>query len=184
MYKIVFVYGSLMGGFANHRIISNSKFWFLGHYKVKGTLYSIADIYPALTLGTSNNIIEGQLFLIDQPTWEKICQLEGSLYKSQPLHLDPDTMTTCIEKINQTVGNLNIVRNNLVMYFEATPNLIKNRKPIRFNSWYNYKKIINPYRITNNSVLKTVQEIWYRTVGSDLKSAHPSFYKEVKKKFN
>ena len=180
MYKIVFVYGSLMAGFDNYRIIKEGFHIFLGHHKVKGRLYTINDSFPAMSLNTSNSIIEGQLYLVSNDVAKNITILEGSLYTERNLPLDVRHYLDLIRLyLPFYATKASEIMNIRCTYYEATPNLIKGLKPIRFNSWYNYKKVVNPHR-EGKSLLSAVENAWKGACNVELKVMYPAFYKSLK----
>lgn len=70
---IVFVYGTLMQGYGNHRHLGPSEF--LGKEQVKGKLYDLPYGFPAATKG--RGIIHGECYNVDDKVLNRLDQLEG-----------------------------------------------------------------------------------------------------------
>ena len=72
----VFVYGSLREGLGNHALLENSVK--LGEFRLElpYAMYSLGG-YPALVVDEAVNLITGEVYEIDQPTFERLDWLEG-----------------------------------------------------------------------------------------------------------
>lgn len=72
----VFVYGSLREGLHNHPLIADSRK--VGEYRLElpFTMYSLGG-YPALIDNEVTNLITGEVYEIDQPTFMRLDRLEG-----------------------------------------------------------------------------------------------------------
>lgn len=71
----VFVYGSLMKGFHNHRLLESSR--------LMGSAKTISDFqmldlgsFPGLVLG-EGGVVSGELYEVDYPTFQSLDNLEG-----------------------------------------------------------------------------------------------------------
>ena len=76
----VFVYGTLMKGCRNHRLLINEKF--IGEGKIQNYgLYNVTSSYPGVILKDGASVLGG-IYDVSKKTLEKLDQLEGegSLY--------------------------------------------------------------------------------------------------------
>lgn len=129
--RIVFVYGTLMSGEANHHYLENSTY--LNHATVRG--YSMYDVgwYPAIIEG--NNLIIGELYRVpidDMPSIDML-EGEGTLYNKKcetVTDADGKTTTAFIYIYNGDVLNLRKIqswKNDYVWYVSYGSNMLKER---------------------------------------------------------
>lgn len=75
----VFVYGSLKSGFHNHIIMSSGRMCkFVKNCQVSG--FQMADLgaFPAAIPGGAEDVISGELYVVDEATFEHLDRLEGT----------------------------------------------------------------------------------------------------------
>jgi len=73
MTNLLFVYGSLRKGRANHIILSQHSPAYLGVGYIKGTLHN-----PIKLKLKGDNNVEGELYLVPNQAWESLDRLEGN----------------------------------------------------------------------------------------------------------
>lgn len=71
----VFVYGSLLSGQTNNRLLAHSEL--VGNATVAGVLYSLGS-FPGLRLDPSGGIVRGEVWLVDSRALESLDRLEGT----------------------------------------------------------------------------------------------------------
>jgi len=72
---LVFVYGSLKRGFGNHQLLEESEF--IGHH-ITEPLYEMRSLggYPGVLLN-GDTPISGELYRVDEATFQRLDRLEG-----------------------------------------------------------------------------------------------------------
>ena len=129
--RLVFVYGTLMKGEANHHFLENSTF--LGKAFIEG--YEMYDVgwYPAIVAGDS--IIVGELYRVptkDLPSIDRL-EGEGDLYIKKyemVTYSDGKTACACIYVYNRDVSNLKRISSwneEYVWYVSYGSNMLKER---------------------------------------------------------
>jgi gamma-glutamylaminecyclotransferase len=71
----VFVYGSLMSGQGNHRLLASARFVRAAHTEAAFTLVSLGA-FPAMIAGGATSV-RGELYEVDDATLAALDQLEG-----------------------------------------------------------------------------------------------------------
>jgi gamma-glutamylcyclotransferase (GGCT)/AIG2-like uncharacterized protein YtfP len=72
----VFVYGSLKRGGHNHRLLVLGNAQFIGEAVTRGTLFDLGP-YPAVSIRDSNAQVHGEIYEVDDATFQRLDQLEG-----------------------------------------------------------------------------------------------------------
>ena len=72
----VFVYGSLREGLHNHPLLEDSQKVGEFRFELPFSMYSLGG-FPALVPDEVPNLITGEVYEIDQPTFERLDRLEG-----------------------------------------------------------------------------------------------------------
>lgn len=86
---LIFVYGTLMRGFSNHRLMKNCKFVGIARTVEKYGLF-VAD-FPFVTDKVKSNHIHGELYeILDSATLENLDELEGhpDWYERKPISVN------------------------------------------------------------------------------------------------
>lgn len=73
----MFVYGTLMSGFSNNRLLSNSQLVDRGTTEEEYTLAVTSRPFPFLMEEDGNNYVSGEIYKVDEKTLNAIDQLEG-----------------------------------------------------------------------------------------------------------
>ena len=73
----MFVYGTLMSGFSNNRLLSNSHLVDRGTTEEEYTLAVTSLPFPFLMEEDGNNYVSGEIYKVDEKTLNAIDQLEG-----------------------------------------------------------------------------------------------------------
>lgn len=86
---LVFVYGTLMRGFRNHRLLAQGGCHYLGRGETRPQ-YTLVDLGPfpgLLDVGTTR--VRGEVYEVDAPTLAKLDRLEGHprFYERKPVAL-------------------------------------------------------------------------------------------------
>ena len=72
----IFVYGSLLAGESNHRVLQGCKF--LGEVKTKcGYELVNLGLYPAMVIGDGQKQVKGALYLVSKSVLRRMDHLEG-----------------------------------------------------------------------------------------------------------
>lgn len=84
----VFVYGSLLRGEPNHRLLVGSRFVRAARTRPEFTMHDLGA-FPAIALG-GRTAICGEVYEVDGPTLERLDRLEGhpQLYRREVVQLD------------------------------------------------------------------------------------------------
>lgn len=82
--QLLFVYGSLKRGFSNHRLLARAAFVADVHSAPRYSLL-VLGVYPALAEGKQE--IEGELYLVDERTFQNLDVFEGEAYRRSPVEL-------------------------------------------------------------------------------------------------
>ena len=85
---LVFVYGSLMAGFGNHRLLCGSRFVCEAKTAPKFTLVSLGS-FPGMVRGGYSQV-HGEVYEVDDQTLRQLDCLEGhpSFYRREQVRLD------------------------------------------------------------------------------------------------
>jgi len=88
MHHRIFVYGTLLAGEPNHRLLTKSEL--VGPARTKG-VFGMLDLggYPGAVVGTETKIV-GEVYLVDDDTLFQLDRLEGHprLYRRTPIELE------------------------------------------------------------------------------------------------
>lgn len=85
----IFVYGSLMKGFGNHRLLEKSRFICDAKTRPEFKMFSISGAYPGVS-AEGSTAIHGELYEVDEETLARLDQLEGHphFYRRTTIALD------------------------------------------------------------------------------------------------
>ena len=84
----VFVYGSLLRGLSNHRLLEHARFVGAARTQVRFTMYDLGA-FPAIA-SDGHTAIVGEVYAVDGRTLERLDRLEGhpTHYRREPIELD------------------------------------------------------------------------------------------------
>jgi gamma-glutamylcyclotransferase (GGCT)/AIG2-like uncharacterized protein YtfP len=106
----VFVYGTLLSGEGNHRLLRKARFVGKGHTQPAFELYDIGA-YPAM-VAEGKTAVVGEVYEVDATTLTALDRLEGapSFYYRTPITLaDGTAVETYLLRPRQVVGHPAIV---------------------------------------------------------------------------
>jgi len=84
----VFVYGSLLRGLGNHRLLERARFVGVARTPARFTMHDLGA-FPAIA-NDGHTAIVGEVYAVDGPTLERLDRLEGhpTHYRREPIELE------------------------------------------------------------------------------------------------
>ncbi|MFW6179638.1 MAG: gamma-glutamylcyclotransferase family protein [Desulfohalobiaceae bacterium] len=73
--NLLFVYGTLRQGCSNHKLLQNARYIGKGQSRRRFSLY--VDDYPYVLKTGETSSIKGEVYEVDQQTWQEVDILEG-----------------------------------------------------------------------------------------------------------
>lgn len=83
---LVFVYGTLKRGFGNYKRLLGGRSEYIGKAHIKGRMFSVNMAFPAY-IEEGENMIEGELFVIDEGLLGGLDMLEGYVEDNEEISM-------------------------------------------------------------------------------------------------
>lgn len=123
--NVVAVYGSLLSGFGNHRLLEQSNF--LGQSEITGfEMYSLGG-FPVICPVENKSVVQAEIYQVDDTTMARLDRLEGypNFYNRQEVSV-------------QVAGK---VESAWVYFMSNPPNYAQDK--IETGSWRDYRNVSN-----------------------------------------
>jgi gamma-glutamylaminecyclotransferase len=162
----VFVYGTLLKGFGNHRILEmSSTTRFIGKGTIRAKLFTQHWSYPFITLSSNNkDRVKGEMYEVDYPTLCHLNHLEGYDPRRRDNHYNR------VEVVVQLRNNGFIIKKDDATFIKAaafvyTYKLGTPGEYIASGDWRQakddqYAKTMNRPRVTSTTTLPNGSSTW------------------------